>query len=688
MNLERAYDVVVVGSGAGGGTLAYGLAKKGARVLLVEKGDVVRSPVTKPATEPRIGFAQSEYGPSGSLPCVGGPTKFYGSALYRLRETDFKWSRLETGESAAWPIDYDDLEPYYGEAERTYSVHGSSGGDPTDPPRRAPYPFPPIPHQGLVKGLVERLANAGVSVGHIPRGLDYRDGGKCVLCATCDGYYCSLDAKMDAEIACVRPAVATGNVALATGTECLRVLLSPGGDRATGVQLRRGADEFSISAGRVAVCAGVMQTPLLLRRSRTPGHPAGIGNDYGCLGRYMCGHTVVTLVLPVGIAPLPPTHTKTFAINSFYGPSDDWPYPRGVIQMAGQLPADDQSPFVRALLARSLVVFCMTEEPSSRDRGLIFGDGDTVTQLTRAVLCTKSSDRLAKEAANLFRRSGCRVVLGAPGRNVGWHGVGSARMGADPRSSVVDSLCRVHGTENLFVVDSSALPSPGAVNTGLTLMALALRAADTISGQPPVRAVTQDPARDRARALAIATSDAQTDSATLRTRTGVVVIRGGICAKWRAIAAEMTPDGDDIQSHLGEPLEQDDVPASARGAGKAQHFQRGIIVERPDSRTFVVYGAIYDAYFALGAAAGRLGSPTSDEEDAGHGGRVSRFENGDIYWRADVGPRVAYGRKRKRYAGGRSPFTRSWSERVMIALRSLRRALGRRLRRARHDLPS
>jgi len=196
---------------------------------------------------------------------------------------------------------------------------------------------------------------------------------------------------------------------------------------------------------------------------------------------------VATLVVVMGFKPLPPVHTKTFAINSFYGPSKEWPYPQGVIQIAGQLPTFDQPAYVRALLARSLVCFCMSEEPSSKQAGLTFVGDEMSPRIARAVQCKKTSARLCKQARRLLRRAGCRVVLTPRKRNVGWHGVGSARMGIDPRSSVVDSRCRVHGFENLYVVDAAALPSPGAVNTGLTLMAVALRAADHIAGRSMAR---------------------------------------------------------------------------------------------------------------------------------------------------------------------------------------------------------
>jgi choline dehydrogenase-like flavoprotein len=476
------YDCVIVGSGASGGTLAYGLARKGCKVLLVESGDFVKPPVGQEGLD-KIGFAQSEYGPSRSLPCVGGPTKFYGAALYRFRETDFEPTRLETGESAGWPLSYHDLEPYYSDAETIYRVHGATSGDPTEPPRTTPYPYPPIPHQGPIKSLVERIEATGVPVSHVPRGLDYRDGGKCVLCSTCDGYYCRLDAKMDSEIACIRPAVATGNVRLLTNTECLRVLLSSDGKRATGVLLRSSSGESTVHADVVAVCAGAMETPLVLRRSRTSAHPEGIGNSHGCLGRYMCGHSAAWQVIVMGLKPLPPIHTKTFAINSFYGPSEEWPYPHGTIQAAGQLPTYDQSAFVRAVVSRSIVTHCMTEEPATKESGLTFVGDDVSPHLTRAPLCKKTLTRLAKEATRIFRRAGCKMVLTRRRREMGWHGVGSARMGVDARSSVLDSRSRIHGFENLYVVDSSSLPSPAAVNTGLTLIALALRAADDIASR-------------------------------------------------------------------------------------------------------------------------------------------------------------------------------------------------------------
>ncbi len=682
MNVKSGYDCVVVGSGASGGTLSYGLAKKGCKVLLVESGDFVKPPAAHDPLDARIGFAQSEYGPSGSLPCVGGPTKFYGSALYRLREMDFQRTQLETGESAGWPVSYAEMEPYYADAERVYAVHGSSAGDPSEPHRASPYPYPPIPHQGMVKSLVASLEAQGTPVGHIPRGLDYRDGGKCVLCATCDGYYCRLDAKMDSEIACVRPAVATGNVELLTRTECLRVLLSPDGKRAVGVELRQGSGVSTIYADRVAICAGVMQSPLLLRRSRTAAHPEGIGNDHGSLGRYMCGHTVVTLVVVMGLTPLPPMHSKTFAINSFYGPSNGWPYPLGVIQMAGQLPTFDQPAHVRALLARSFVCFCMSEEPSSKDGGLTFAGDDLSPHVIRAKICKKTSNRLAWRAA---RPPSSRVAPNGPEgagpqrrlarRRNGAHGHRPADLGRR------FSLCGPRVRESLrrrFIDLAVARSRQYGAHVDGDGAARGRRDRGTARDAPDGSGCPGARRRDDRGDAMIA--EMESNGITVQTPAGPVRIAGAIYAKWREAATHLTPDGDDVQAHLGPPLGEAQAILSAHGGGASQLFTRGMIVARANGQAFVVYGAIYDYYLGIGGPANSIGQPTSDEESAARGGRVAHFENGDIYWHEDFGPRDVRGFRRKHYAARGYPFTRSLFRRAASRCASTLRRLAIRLR--------
>jgi len=474
---RKFYDAIVVGSGAGGSTLAYQLARFNRRVLLVERGSFLKPDEMKDRYRNHIVRANEKpY-------FVGGDTKFYGSALYRLRESDFNAVRHECGVSPAWPITYNDLAPYYDQAEALYRVHGSPDSDPSEPPRASPYPYPPIPHAPLVSKVVDRLERSGTRVSPIPRGLDVGDQGKCVLCSTCDAYYCPYDAKMDAEIAALRPALATGNVQLATETECLRILTNADGTRVEGALLRRSGSDTLVRANTVAACAGLSDTATLLRRSRTEAHPEGLGNANGCLGRYLAGHSVGIFFVFASLSEIPPTHTKSFAINEYYHGAPDWPYPTGTIQIAGQYPFWEESsrlvrPFTRYIGTRSLLCFYMTEALPSRETGFIF-KGDEIHSRRLPLSNAKTFSRLRNLAIGMFRRAG--YLVWAPPRENMWHEVGTARLGVDPKESVVDPNCQVHGIGGLFVVDASVLPSAGALNTALTINALALRAGAHIS---------------------------------------------------------------------------------------------------------------------------------------------------------------------------------------------------------------
>jgi choline dehydrogenase-like flavoprotein len=489
LNIENAdrklrshYDVVVIGSGAGGGTLSYELARLNCDTLIIERGTFL-----KPERDLQHGGSIGKYihdvAPDGGRVFVGGETKFYGAALYRLRESDFNATEHEAGLSPAWPISYSDLEPYYEKAERLYRVHGSSDGDSSEPPRRAPFPHPPIGHAPLISDVVNRIERTGVRVSTIPRALDYGPGGKCVLCPTCDGYYCQLDAKMDAEVAALRPALESPNTTLATSTECLRILTTPDGTRVQGVLVRYRGEERIIHAKAVAVCAGIEGTASLLRRSRTAKHPAGLGNSAGCLGCYLAGHSQGVLFPFVSWNKLSPIQTKSFAINGYYAGASDWPYPMGVIQMAGQMPFWKQMnwgirPLARLVGHHALTCFHMTEALPTRETKLIF-DGDRIVGRVSPVHNMQTYWRLQALALSIFRRAGYFTLSRRRTPHV-WHEVGTARLGMDPNTSVVDPSCQVHGISGLFVADASVMPSAGAVNTSLTIMALALRAGKAI----------------------------------------------------------------------------------------------------------------------------------------------------------------------------------------------------------------
>ena len=152
---------------------------------------------------------------------VGGNTKVYGAILFRLRERDFGEVRHYGGVSPAWPISYDDLEPYYAEAERLYLVHGAGGRG----PHRAasapgPFPYPAVSHEPRIQQLHDDLARAGLHPFHLPVGVDLNESdpekGRCVRCAKFDGFPCLTDGKADAHVRCVRPALAHDNVTLRT----------------------------------------------------------------------------------------------------------------------------------------------------------------------------------------------------------------------------------------------------------------------------------------------------------------------------------------------------------------------------------------------------------------------------------------------------------------------------------------
>ena len=480
--LARGYDVVVVGAGLGGCTLAYRLSCRGLRVLIVERGDFLCVPDRQPGDP--IGIYHKSALAITNV--IGGPTKFYGAAMYRFRDNDFLATEHEAGESPSWPIRYSDLEPYYCEAERVYRVHGSAEGDPTEPTHSITFPYPPLPHAPLVSKFVGSLRDTGTCVSDMPRALDYGPNGKCVLCPTCDAYYCRLDAKMDAETAALRPALSSGHVQLLTRAQCRRVLTSDNGQKATGALIERNGNQHTVHADVVAICAGVGPSARLLLESRSSRHPLGLGNSTQCVGRYYGGHTTGMIFPLLSLTTkLPGMHTKTFSINTYYNGAPGWPYPLGVIQAAGQIPfwEGEVVPWwkkwpARFVGERSIYCFYMTEALPTRESGFELS-GNQIIGMRPPVQNTNTFKKLRLLAIDLFKRAGYRVV--APDHRSLWHTIGTVRFGRDPESSVLDPNCKVHDIDQLYVVDASVLPSAGAVNTGLTIAALALRVGDSIA---------------------------------------------------------------------------------------------------------------------------------------------------------------------------------------------------------------
>ena len=504
------YDVIIIGTGAGGGTLAYRLAPSGKRILLVERGDYVRrekdnwssravNVEAKYHTKETWRDKQGEPLHPHTNYYVGGNTKFYGAALFRLRERDFGELTHAGGVSPAWPISYADLEPCYSQAEHLYQVHGRRGVDPTEPWASAPYRFPAVQHEPRIQKLHDDLARVGLNPFHVPLGIMLDDSNpqqsRCIRCETCDGYPCLVQAKSDAQVICVDPALEYPNVTLMTNARVTRLVTSPSGREVTAVAIQRGGVEEIISGDIVVSSCGAINSAALLLRSANDRHPDGLANGSGVVGRHYMGH-VNSVLLAISKTPNATVFQKTLAVNDFYFGEKDFPYPMGHISFVGKLDAVALSAGAPAIvpgmtleiMARHSLDFWLTSEdlPDPHNRVTLDRDGNVVLSYTpnngegHARLIKKLEYLLGHldmhphlVPRNLF--VGNRIPLAGVA-----HQNGTIRFGHDPLTSALDANCKAHEVDNLYVVDGSFFPSSGAVNPALTIMANALRVGDHI----------------------------------------------------------------------------------------------------------------------------------------------------------------------------------------------------------------
>lgn len=516
MTESKHYDVVIVGSGAGGGTLAHQLAQAGRNVLLLERGDYVpreRENWSTRAVNLEGRYATKEiWHDKDGKPlhphtnyCVGGNTKFYGAALFRMRREDFAELRHHGGISPAWPIDYDDLEPYYTAAERLYQVHGESGVDPTEPWRSSPYPFPAIRHEPRLQALSDDFSALGLKPFHVPLGIRLDEQNPrtsaCIRCSTCDGHPCLLYAKSDAQVRCVDPALATGRLTLITKAKALRLLTDAAGQCVTGVEVERDGQPETYRGDLVVVSCGAINSAALLLRSANDRHPQGLGNRSGVVGRHYMGH-VNSVMMALSKCPNPTVFQKTLALNDFYFGDADWRFPMGHISFVGKLDADTLSAgaprfapgWTLELMAKHSLDFWLTSEdlPDPNNRVTLDRTGNIVLSYqpnneaghTRLIAklkgllqqTTRCSEHGHECHQGLLARSlfvGQRIPLAGVA-----HQNGTIRFGSDPQTSVLDPNCKAHELDNLYVVDGSFFPSSAAVNPALTIIANALRVGD------------------------------------------------------------------------------------------------------------------------------------------------------------------------------------------------------------------
>jgi choline dehydrogenase-like flavoprotein len=515
MSSLNHYDVIIIGTGAGGGTLAYHLAPSGKKILILERGDYV--PREKDNWDPQAVNLDGKYNTKESWRdkdgkdlhphtnyYVGGNTKFYGAALFRLRKEDFGELRHKGGISPAWPISYDELEPYYTQAEHLYQVHGNRGEDPTEPAASAPYRFPAVSHEPRIQQLADDFARSGLKPFHVPVGVMLNEKNprqsRCIRCSTCDGFPCLVSAKSDAQVVCIDEAVKYPNVTLFTQSLVKRLETDASGREVKGVVVERNGSQETYSADMVVVSCGAINSAALLLRSANDRHPRGLANNSNIVGRHYMGHTN-SVLMAISKCPNPTIFQKTLAVNDFYFGSKDWEYPMGHISFVGKLDAITLRAgapaiapgFTLELMAKHSLDFWLTSEdlPDPNNRVTIDRDGKIVLSYSPNNLEAHERLQAKLKAAmkqtncamhghdchqGLFSRSlyvGQRIPLAGVA-----HQNGTIRFGNDPKTSALDPNCKAHDVDNLYVVDGSFFPSSAAVNPALTIMANALRVGD------------------------------------------------------------------------------------------------------------------------------------------------------------------------------------------------------------------
>jgi choline dehydrogenase-like flavoprotein len=515
--VSEHYDVIIVGSGAGGGTLAHTLAPSGKRILLLERGDFL--PREMDNWDPKPVFVEGRYiskdtwFDSDGKPFqpqvhyfVGGATKLYGAALYRLRPQDFGEIKHVDGISPAWPLSYDDFEPWYTKAEQLYQVRGNAGEDPTEGPRSAPYPWPAVSHEPRIQQISDDLVKGGYHPFHAPCGIlldeAQRSRSTCIRCTWCDGYPCLVHAKSDAEVIAVRPLLDRENLTLLTGAEVIRLETDESGRTVTGVVVSRNGNQEVYRGDIVAISAGAANSAKLLLNSATDRHPQGLANGSDQVGRNYMFHNCKAVVA-LSRERNDTVFQKTLGINDFYFGAKDYEWPVGNIQMIGKSNAEamrGEKPKATMVapewslsdVARHAVDFWLTTEDVPTPGNRVTTDRNGDIHLAYQMTNNAEADRLYAELKTILNHTGMAehhvlrknfyMDMSIPVAGCA-HQAGTCRFGTDPATSVLDVTCKAHELDNLYVVDTSFFPSIGAVNPALTAMANAIRVGEHLLGR-------------------------------------------------------------------------------------------------------------------------------------------------------------------------------------------------------------
>ncbi|OTG86321.1 dehydrogenase [Acinetobacter sp. ANC 4558] len=491
-------DVVVIGSGMGGSTFANAIKDKELNVIVVERGDFLTREIQN--WDANAVFGQKRYHNAetwldsqnnsfspGVFYYVGGNTKFYGAMLPRFRKEDFEEIQHAEGISPAWPITYDDLEPYYARAEEIYNVHGNKGEDPTESWRSTDYPSKGLTHDPALTNLAQNMREQGLHPFSMPAAVDYGQNRPCVRCSTCDGYPCLIDAKGDAEVSALRPAVAKNKIKLLVRTRIDQLITTDDGKEVIEAIGKRDEKVIRIFAKKFILACGAVNTAALLLKSKNNKHPNGLGNSSDLLGRNYMVHNSTFMIACAPFRLNTVLFQKTLAVNDWYFASEQNKFPLGNIQMLGKIREPmitAMRPWLPKFISRyitdhSVDLYLTSEDLPQYENRVVYDEVQEKIKVHWTPNNLKAHFELVKKASEMMKKAHYPIVLKEKmGIATNSHQCGTAVMGHDPSKSVVNTQCRLHDVNNVWLVDSSSFVSSAAVNPALTIAANALRVAD------------------------------------------------------------------------------------------------------------------------------------------------------------------------------------------------------------------